>query len=540
MNPKNSLSGDIYGGITAAAVALPLALAFGVASGLGALAGIYGAIIVGFFASLFGGTNVQISGPTGPMTVVVASIVTQFSSNLLTVFTIVMLAGLFQIGFGLAGLGRFIKLVPQTVVSGFMTGIGVIVIILQLGPLLGFASPAGSNLVKLAALPAMITGLNWQALVLGLFSFVLVSYCPKQINRYFPATLLSVILGTLIGIFLFSNAPTIGDIPSGLPSFYLPSFSIHDLPLIIRFALILAFLGSIDSLLTSLAADSKTGTLHNSNRELVGQGIGNLLAGCFGSTPGAGATMRTFVNIQAGGKSRLSGIIHSVVLLVIALVFSTEASRIPLAVLAGILLRVGINIIDWRNIKRVTSLPRPGVAVMLTTLLLTVLVDLITAVAVGIVMASVLFVSKMASVQMESIKFSFGSGNEIDLNDDERQLMDDMGNKAMLFQVEGPLSFATARDITRMMQQTPRNEVLIIDLSKVPFIDSSAAATLEEMTEKLAANGDHLVIFGASPRVINTLEKTDVYNVLGAENIVASRLEALQIARHLVHQFADS
>lgn len=534
MTQKHSISGDIYGGITAAAVALPLALAFGVASGLGALAGIYGAIIVGFFASLFGGTNVQISGPTGPMTVVVASVVTQFGDNLLIVFSIVMLAGLFQIGFGLAGLGRFIKLVPQTVVSGFMTGIGVIVIILQLGPLLGFSSPQGSNLIKLAAVPAMIAGVNWQALILGVFSFLLVSYCPKWLNRYFPSTLLAVITGSLLGVFLLDNAPTIGDIPSGLPTFYLPSLSIHDLPLVIRFALTLAFLGSIDSLLTSLAADSKTGTLHNSNQELIGQGIGNLMAGCFGSTPGAGATMRTFVNIQAGGNSRLSGIIHAIVLLVIALVFASEASHIPLAVLAGILFRVGINIIDWRNIKRVTQLPRPGVAVMLTTLVLTVLVDLITAVAVGIVMASVLFVSKMANVQMESIKFSFGSGNEIDLNNDEKDLMDAMGNKVLLFQVEGPLSFATARDITRMMQQTPRNEVLVIDLSKVPFIDSSAAATLEEMTEKLAANGDHMVIFGAAPRVINILKKTDVYNVIGAENIVSDRMEALTIANKLV------
>ena len=534
MFDRQHLSGDLYGGITAAAVALPLALAFGVASGLGALAGIYGAIIVGFFAALLGGTKMQISGPTGPMTVVVAAIVTQFGDNLATVFSIVILAGLLQIGFGLAGLGRYIKLVPQTVVSGFMTGIGLIVIILQIGPLLGFVSPAGSNLVKLAAIPAMLAALNWQALILGIFSFVMVTYLPKSISRYFPSTLLAVIAGTLIGVFVLQNAPTIGAIPSGLPSFYLPGFSLAETPDIIRFALVLAFLGSIDSLLTSLAADSKTHTQHDSNRELLGQGAGNLVAGLFGSVPGAGATMRTFVNIRAGGKTRLSGVTHSLVLLLLTVVFASEASRIPLAVLGGILLRVGIDIIYWRNLRRIIKLPRPGVVVMLTTLLLTVFVDLITAVAVGIVMTSVLFVSKMASIQMESVRFSFGKGAELDLSETEKQLMEDLGEKIVLFQVEGPLSFATARDITRMMEQTPKNDVLLVDLSKVPFIDSSAAASLEEVTENLTMSGDHVVIYGANQRVLDTLKKTDVYKALGNDQIVSGRQEALLVAQKLI------
>tara|TARA_R110000824_G_scaffold336_1_gene1708 strand:- start:130036 stop:131661 length:1626 start_codon:yes stop_codon:yes gene_type:complete len=533
MFDKQNLSGDIYGGITAAAVALPLALAFGVASGLGALAGIYGAIIVGFFAALLGGTKMQISGPTGPMTVVVAAIVTQYGDNLLTVFSIIMLAGLIQISFGLAGFGRYIKLVPQTVVSGFMTGIGIIVIILQIGPLLGFVSPAGSNMVKLAAIPAMLVDVNWQALALGLLSFIIVTYIPKSIGRYFPSTLLAVIVGTLLGFFVLTDAPSIGAIPSGLPSLYFPSFDLFDVANIIRFALILAFLGSIDSLLTSLAADSKTHTLHDSNRELVGQGVGNLLAGFLGAVPGAGATMRTFVNIRAGGKTRLSGVSHSLVLLALTVVFATEASYIPLSVLGGILLRVGIDIIDWRNLKRIIKLPRPGVVVMLTTLLLTVFVDLITAVAVGIVMTSVLFVSKMAKIQMESVKFSFASGAEPEMNEEEQKLMQALGEKVVLFHVEGPLSFATARDITRMMEQTPKNDVLVIDLSRVPFIDSSAAASLEEVTENLAASGDHVLIFGANQRVLDTLRKTDVFNVIGENRIVETRREALLLAQKL-------
>ncbi len=535
MSVKSNLSGDLFGGISAAAVALPLALAFGVASGLGPLAGLYGAIILGFFAALFGGTHVQISGPTGPMTVLVAGIVAQFGDGLTMVFTIIMLSGLLQIGFGLAGFGRYIKLVPQTVVSGFMTGIGLIVIILQLAPLLGYESAPGGNLAKLAVIPGMLQTLNWQALLLGGLSFVLVSYTPKRFSRYLPPTLIALFTGSMLGLFLLPQAPVIGDIPRGLPSLHWPVLELENLPAMMRFALILAFLGSIDSLLTSLAADSKTRTLHDSNRELMGQGIGNTLAGIFGASPGAGATMRTFVNIQAGGRTRLSGVIHALVLLLITLAFAEQASHIPLAVLAGILLRVGIDIIDWRTMKRLLKLPRPGVVVMLTTLLLTVFVDLITAVAVGFLMTSVLFISKAARAQMASAKFSFAAGTEFNFTAQEQALVDELSDKVLLFQVEGPLSFATARDITRMMQLSPQNDVLVIDLSKVPFIDSSAAATLEEATENLASNGDYIVVFGVRPQVLETLKKNNVYSVIGADKILPDRLQALQRARELVY-----
>lgn len=530
----NSLRGDIWGGVTAAAVALPLALAFGVASGLGALAGIYGAILVGFFAALFGGTNVQISGPTGPMTVLVASVAIYFSGDLAITFTVVMLAGLFQIFLGKVGFGKYIKLVPQPVVSGFMTGIGIIVIILQIGPMLGYVSPAGSNFIKLAAAPAMIMHPNIHALLLGGLSFSLVTFAPKSINRYLPLTLLALFFGTLMGRFALVEAPIIGDIPKGFPDLYLPSFNLHELPAMIRFSLVLAFLGSIDSLLTSLAADSKTKTHHNSNRELIGQGIGNFVAGLFGGAPGAGATMRTFVNIASGGTTRISGITHALVLLLMVLVFTKEASHIPLAVLGGILLKVGIDIIDWQTLRRARILPRAGVIVMLTTLVLTVFVDLLTAVATGIVMASVMFVSKMADAQMKSLKFSFGEDADFSLSNDEKIILDKLTDKVALLQIEGPLSFATVRDITRKMSENPDQDVLIIDLSLVPFIDSSAAFTLEEAARNLIENNDHIVIFGAHEKVINTLRKTDVYKMVGESQFVNNRLEALKITQKLL------
>ncbi len=470
------------------------------------------------------------------MTVIIATIVTQFTGNLAVIFTIIMLSGVFQIIFGLAGFGRYIKLVPQTVVSGFMTGIGLIVIILQIAPLLGHVTPAGGNLEILAAVPAMILRPNTQALSLGLISFGIMTLTPKSISRWLPPSLLAILLGTVAGTFYFTQAPIIGEIPSGLPSLHMPLMNLSDFPLIIRFALALAFLGSIDSLLTSLVADSMTRTSHDSNKELIGQGIGNILSGVFGGVAGAGATMRTLVNIQAGGKTRLSGIVHSLVLLFLVLAFADLAKHIPLAVLGGILLKVGIDIIDWRNVTRLTRLPRTGVIIMLTTLIVTVFVDLITAVAVGIVMASVLFASKMAKAQMESVRFSFGSSPELDLSEEEATILDAAEGRIVLFQMVGPLSFASIRDVTRMMHTSPNQEVLVIDLTNVPFIDSSAAAVLEEITERLLDDNDQIVLFGGNKNVISTLQKTDVIKLIGIDQIATQRREALKIANELINK----
>ena len=273
-----NLRGDIYGGLTAAVVALPLALAFGVASGAGALAGLYGAIFVGFFAAIFGGTPAQVSGPTGPMTVVMALIVTRFAHDPALAFTVVMMGGAFQILFGVMRFGRYISLVPFPVVSGFMSGIGCIIIILQLAPLVGHPAPDGNMLHKLVGLPPLLASPVADAVALGLLSLAVVFLMPKRITRVLPAQLVALTLGTIAGMTLFTGAPVIGDIPTGLPQPHLPTFSLADFPQMLVSALILAFLGSIDSLLTSLIADSITRTHHHSDKELVGQGIGNLIA----------------------------------------------------------------------------------------------------------------------------------------------------------------------------------------------------------------------------------------------------------------------
>ena len=536
MPSLQSMKSDLFGGTTAAVVALPLALAFGVSSGAGALAGLYGAIAVGFFAALFGGTPSQISGPTGPMTVVMAAVITVVGGNLGTAFLVVSLAGLIQIGFGIARVGRYIKLVPQPVVSGFMSGIGVIVIILQLAPFLGHDSPDGTTLVKLVQFPAMLADPDGEAVILGALSFGLMWLTPRRLALLIPSSLVAIFVGTLVGYFWLSDAPVIGEIPSGLPTLHFPSLELDQVSIVVRYALVLAFLGSIDSLLTSLVADSITRQNHDSNRELIGQGIGNTVAGLLGGIPGAGATMRTLVNIRAGGKTRHSGMIHAIVLLAIVLVFSDLASHIPLAVLAGILLKVGLDIIDWRSLRRLNHTQPAAIIIMLSTLGITVFVDLITAVAVGIIMASLLFVARMADSQVESAKIAFGSDQGIDLNTDESEILDQAQGRIVLFHIEGPLSFGSARDISWLMQQRMEKDALVVDLTDVPFIDSSATAALEEVIERLQECNDAVFLFGVRPRVMAVLGKAGIPALLGKGEICQNRLQALQAAQAYITQ----
>jgi SulP family sulfate permease len=531
-----NLRGDIYGGLTTAVVALPLSLAFGVASGAGALAGLYGAILVGFFASLFGGTPAQVSGPTGPMTVVMAILFTHFAQNPVTAFTVVMMGGLFQVLFGVLRFGRYINLVPYPVISGFMSGIGCIIIILQLAPLFGHPTPEGVILAKLAALPALLGSPEPHAVTVSVLTLAVVYLTPQRITRLIPATLIALLAGTVAGLLWLNDVPVIGEIPTGLPALQVPTFSIGDLPLMIRYALVLAFLGSIDTLLTSLIADSITRTYHRSDKELIGQGIGNMASGLFGGIPGAGATMRTVVNVRAGGKTPLSGMLHAVVLFAVVLGFGGVVESIPLAVLAGILFKVGTDIIDWRYLKRIHRAPKAGVFIMLTTLALTVAIDLVTAVAVGMVMASVLFVKRMADNQMQSMKLVFDPSHAQDLSPEEATVLERAGGRIVLFHLEGPMSFGSAKDVTRMLASSTQQEVLIIDLSDVPFIDSSASIALEEAIQGAHADGDRVVLCGLRPKVREVLNKIGVTGLVSADCIADTRHDALLRAQGLLEQ----
>ena len=522
-----NLKGDIYGGVTAAVVALPLALAFGVASGAGPVAGVYGAIFVGFFAALFGGTPAQVSGPTGPMTVVSAALITQYAHEPAMAFTVIMLAGLLQIGFGLMRFGRYINLVPYPVISGFMSGIGCIIILIQLAPFVGRESPSS----PLAALPVIVAA--WSdpvrdALLLGAVALGIGAFWPQRLRRYVPSTLAALIVGTVLGAWRFGGAPILGDIPAGLPDPQLPTFSLEALPDMVKSALVLALLGSIDSLLTSLICDNLTKTPHRSDRELVGQGIGNALAGLMGGIPGAGATMRSVINIRTGGQTPLSGALHAVVLLGVMLGLGVYAKHIPHAVLAGILLKVGFDIIDWDYLKRVLRAPRAGVVMMFTVMGLTIFVDLITAVTVGVVMASLLFVKRMADLQSRNMRTASRASDELPLSDEEKAMLERAAGRVLLYHLSGPMSFGAATEMSRRLDDFNLYDVLVLDLSDVPFIDSSASLAIEGIMARAHEHGRKVILVGLKGPVARVLAQLGVLRKLGPGGRFRSRARALE------------
>ena len=535
------LRGDIFGGLTAGVVALPLALAFGEASGAGPIAGVYGAIIVGFFAALFGGTPSQISGPTGPMIVVFAGVFASLSGDVSLVFATVVLAGVIQIAFGLLGFGQYIRLVPYPVVSGFMSGIGCIIIALQLARLFGH-EPAGSGTIPaLMEVPNAVSNPNWEALGIGLLTLAIVFRWPAKWGRYLLGPLAALITGTVASLSL-STVPVLGDIPTGLPQFIMPAFSSDTLLIVFEAAMILAVLGAIDSLLTSLVADNMTRTRHHSNRELIGQGVGNTIAGFFGGIPGAGATMRTVVNIRTGGVTKISGMLHSLLLLAVVVVLAPLASKIPHAVLAGILVKVGYDIIDVSYLKRAHRGPRFDLALMVMVLSLTVFVDLITAVVAGVVVAALAFVKQVADAQLAAAAGENAEPTD-GLSELESTLLSECGNRLTYFDLGGPLSFGAAADLGHHVREriSPTHHTsLVLDFSKVPFMDVSAARAVETIAQDAAYAGKHLYVCGINKQVTTSLEGLGVSELIPVTSRFETRVDALSAARDWIFENAGS
>ncbi|MFY9088740.1 SulP family inorganic anion transporter [Arcobacter aquimarinus] len=492
----SNIKNDIFAGITAAVVALPLALAFGVASGAGAVAGLYGAIILGFFAAFFGGTPTQISGPTGPMTVIVAATIATFPNDISTVMTVVFLAGLMQISFGIIGIGKWVKYIPYPVISGFMCGIGVIIIILQINPFLGVESYS-SIIYTITHFLDTFEKLNIQAIILSSITLLIMFFTPKKISNIIPSALIALVFVTLFSIFMNFEITTIGEIPMGFPDFVLPiSFDILKLSTILTFAITLALLGSIDSLLTSVVADSKTKTKHDSKKELIGQGIGNTICSFFGAIPGAGATMRTVVNINSGATTKLSGMVHSITLLLIVLILAPFASEIPLAVLSGILIKVGFDILDYKFLKIINKVSRQDLIIMVTVFLLTVFVDLIMAVGVGITISSIIAVyqvSKNTQMKTSRSRVSF----DIDIENHEIEIL----------KVKGSLFFGTASALESRLEKIKDSKKIIIDCKNVSFLDISAIFTLEEIIEKFKSKDLEIIL------VLNYRHKKKILSV---------------------------
>jgi len=573
--------GDMFGGITAGIVALPLALAFGVSSGLGPSAGLYGAIFVSFFAALFGGTNTQISGPTAPMTavsmVVIAGIVAAFDGDITkalpAILTVFLLAGLMQIGLGLIGLGKYIKYIPYPVVSGFMTAIGVIILVTQILPSVGYypkedtqfvtqfkpqaeeiildnilkeeagegilvledfketvkraenisqdqilkesqtlaSKEASGVLGAIKVLPRALKSINWLELLLALGTIIII-YGFKRITTKVPSTLVALLVMSGIAIGFKLNYRPIEEIPSGLPKLNLEiftDFSLTSISPYIFTALTLALLGAIDSLLTSVVADNMTKTKHKPNKELIGQGIGNSIGAMFGGLPGAGATIRTVVNINAGGKTRLSGMMAGVLLLVILLALGPVASQIPAAVLAGILITVGIGVMDYKGLKAIPYMPKQEVIIMIVVLILSSVWNLVYAVGIGLVIASLMFMKKIGDLTAE--RSDVKSLLKEKAWSDEIDFPEELKKEVFIKHIKGPLFFGSTSDFQQLMNQIPDTATtIIIRMGRMQYIDQSGLYALEDALVELANQDKKILLVNVLKQPRYLLERIDI------------------------------
>lgn len=603
----SNLRGDLFGGITAGIVALPLALAFGVASGLGPSAGLYGAIFISFFAALFGGTSTQISGPTAPMTalstVVIAGIIATNNGDvndaLPAILTVFLLAGIFQIGLGGLGLGKYIRYIPYPVVSGFMTAIGLMIIISQFAPSLGYnvkedtqfvqqfetlaeqavlktildekAKKEGvltledyqetvnqgklissdkvykeaQNLAKkeasgvlgsLKTLPRMLQKVRWLELLLTLVTIFII-YGFKRITTKIPSSLVALIVVSGVAVGLNLNYASIEKIPTDFPLPNVDIFTSFELSTVspyILTALTLALLGSIDSLLTSVVADNMTKTKHKPNRELIGQGIGNSIASIFGGIPGAGATIRTVVNINAGGKTKLSGMIAGIMLLVVLLGLGSVASKIPQAVLAGILVTVGIGVMDYKGLRAISSLPKDfkigavklssEVLIMFTVMALATFWDLIYAVGIGLVFASLIFMKKTGDL---TAKKSTVTPLGEDSWDDEKDITKELKNTVFVKHINGPLFFGFTSEFQQLSKQIPSSaHTIVIRMDRMPYMDQSGLYALEDMLVSLRDSGKTVLFVHPQQQPRFMMERIDIIPDLVGEDKIFEEFDA--------------
>lgn len=530
-----NFKGDLSGGLVAGIVALPLALAFGVQSGMGAIAGLYGAIAVGILAAAFGGTKTQASGPTGPMTVVSATFIAiaigltgSLENAMGIIVATFLLGGLLQIFFGLINIGSYIKYFPYPVISGFMSGVGLIIIILQIYPFAGISSPS-STLGVFRDIPRLFSELNFAAIGIGGIT-VLIFYLFPKITKAVPSALVALIVASLAAYFFKLNVPLIGEIPSGLPSLKIDGlFNIDSsaYALIIEYALILAVLGSIDSLLTSVIADNITKTKHNSNRELIGQGIGNAVAGLIGGIPGAGATKGTVVNINSGGKTRLSGVIHGLFLLIVLLGAGKLAAFIPIPVLAGILIPVGFNIIDVKGLKHLLHVPRADAVVLVIVLIITTFGSLIYAVGIGVILASVLFMKRSGDIAEKGTSGSTLAELKGEQPwDDEQKLFEEFKDSIYVKHLYGPLFFGFTSHFQKLFKNMDdKIKVLIIRMDRVPYIDQTGLYAMEEVLFDLNKKKLQVILIGLQSQPADKLRSIEIIPNLIAEEQIFDNME---------------
>ena len=531
----HTLRGDIFGGITAAVVGLPVALAFGLAAGLSPAAGIYGAISVGFFAALFGGTRALISGPTGSMTVAMAVIVASHSDNIAEAFTIVIMAGLIQLLFGLLRIGRYITYTPYSVISGFMTGVGVIIILVQTPPFLGAPIVAGGPMGTLGNLSKVFNDFEASALAIAVATVAVAVLWPDRYGKYLPSTLVALVVGTAMGVLWLTDAPSIGAVPTDLPSFHLPETDPGVLVRAVEPALIIALVGSVDTLLTALVADSMTRTRNDPSRELLAQGIGNVVTGFIRGLPGSGATPSTVANIRAGGATLLAGVLAVAILVVMILTLGEYVGSIPNAVLAGILVKVGLDTVDWRFVTRMHRVQREHLVVMLLTFGLTVFQDLVAAVAVGMIAAAVTSARQFERLEMDSVvSVPLLDQRFFDAKEGEEEI-DRFSARVGLVALRGAFTVASSSKLIDTIGGDIRDhEVVILDFSDTVHMDDSAALVVEQLVETAANQDTPCIVMGLSGTPAHNLHALDVLKRVPADQIVGTWDEARETALRLL------
>ena len=552
-----TLRGDVLGGVTAAVVLLPMALAYGVVSGLGVIAGLYGAIAVGFFASLFWGTRALISGPTGPMAVAMAVVVGSYAENLTEAFTIVIMAGVIQIILGVVKMGRYVAYTPYSVISGFTSGVGVIIVLLQVLPFLGASSPGGGTVGAIRAMPAALGEVNVHALAIALATLVVTVVWPKRLQKALPPSLAALIVGTLLGVLLLKNAPLIGEVPTGFPEMIDTHTVLQNLVSSFQPALVLALLASINTLLMSLIADSMTRATHQPNRELVGQGVGNIFSGLFGGMPGAGNIPATVVNARIGGRSPLSGVLCSLLLLTLVLGLGRYVGEIPHAVLAGILMKVGWDIIDWRFITRINRVQREHLLVMTITLGLTVFADLLSAIMLGLIVAALVSARQFEYLELDSVisvpllDISFLADEEDEKedeaddldsllsllgdDDDDEDGFDPFSARCGLVSFRGSFTVASSnRMFSTLSVDIQEHEVVILDFSETNYMDDSAAFVLEQLIDVAISENTECIVMGLEGAIATSLQKLDILRRVSDDRYVANMDEARVIAKRIL------
>ena len=526
---RQTIKGDVFGALTSTIVALPFALAFGVTSGAGASAGIYCAIITGLFASLFGGTNQQISGPNTGLTVAMVAILTSFvaqspDNGIAAAFTVVTLAGLFQMLFGFFKLGKYFILVSYPVISGFTSGIGVLIILSQIEPLFGHSLP------ELQLSLGTLTSTNT---LLGLACLAILFIWPQKFSRVVPASIIAVAGAACFYVFSGAEMPVVGAITSELPSFNMPVWESSLASEMIKSALLIATLSTLDSLMTSLTVDSITNELHDSDQELVGQGIGNMVAGLFGALPGGGATMRTITNLRAGGTTPLSGMLHALFILAIVLWAGEYTAYIPVAVLAAILTHVGISIIDWNFLKRIHQIPLFSVGLMISTMVMSVAFDLVTAVLVGVFLANLVTIRRLSEIQLDNIKLCTAKEAE-HLTIAEKQLFEAMDDSVLLLNISGPIGFGVARGLKQSVSETDQNKTLLIDLTDARFVGITSTIAIEEIIVSYRNQGRDILLSNVCERVRNDFNKLKLLDKIPTEHVFATRLDAFTYLKERV------